>query len=161
MRKYKYVKSEASQHDMKLVQLGAKVEQINGTMCYVKFDIQGYELAYVYNINKKGKYFLERIKPYPLPMKEFISESDVIDIIKIDLEQFKSAINSKNIDAFVSISTELNTTIKQFEDLFLYYNVPKIETQIIMGKISEIQKEIKHTKENSERIYFSKEPDNI
>lgn len=161
MRKYKYVNSEASQHDMKLIQLGAKVEQINGKMCYVKFDIQGYELAYVYNINKKGKYFLERIKPYPLPMREFTNESDVIDIIKIDLEQFKSAINSKNIDAFVTISAELNKTIKQFEDLFLYYNVPKIETQIIMGKISEIQKEIKNTKDNSERIYFSKDPDNL
>ncbi|SHK43778.1 hypothetical protein [Paramaledivibacter caminithermalis] len=161
MRKYRYVKSEASQHDMKLVQLGAKVEQINSKMCYVKFDIEGFELAYVYNINKKGKYFLERIKPYPLPMREFKSESDVINIIKIDLEQFKNAVNSRNIDAFVTISTELNRTIKQFEDLFLYYNVPKIETQIIMGKISEIQKEIANTKENSERVYFTKDPDNL
>lgn len=161
MGRYKYVNSEASQHDMKLVQLGAKVEQINGKMCYVKFDVEGFELAYVYNINKKGKYFLERIKPYPLPMKEFKCESAVIDIIKIDLEQFKNAVNSRNINAFVTISSELNKTIKQFEDLFLYYNVPQIETQIIMEKIEEIQQEIKKTKENSERVYFTKDPDNL
>lgn len=157
----KYINAEASQHDMKLIQLGAKVEQINSKMCYVKFDVEGVELVYVYNINKKGKYFLERVKPYPLPIKEYEKESDIIDIIKIDLEQFKNAVHSRNINAFISINSELNKTIKQFEDLFLYYNVPKIETQIILDKIKEIQDEIKKTKDSSERLYFKKDPDNL
>lgn len=157
----KYILSEASQHDMKLIQLGAKVEQVSSKMCYVKFELENLELVYVYNINKKGKYFLERMKPYPLPIKEYNCESDVIDIIKIDLEQFKNASNSKNIDEFININSELNKTIKQFEDLFLYYNVPKFEADIILDKILEIQEQIKETKNTSDRLYFKKNPDNI
>ena len=93
-----FVKAEAMQHAMKLLQLGAKVQQIDSKMCYVEFSIEGYKLEYVYNINNKNEYFLERIKPYPLPLKIFKSEKDVIDIIKIDMEQYRNAIQSKNID---------------------------------------------------------------
>ncbi|QEK12416.1 hypothetical protein FQB35_08525 [Crassaminicella thermophila] len=157
----KYVNAEASQHDMKLIQLGAKVEQVNSKMCYVKFNVGGIELVYVYNINKKGKYFLERIKPYPLPLRVFECESDVVELIKIDLEQFKSAVNSRNINTFIEINSKLNRTIKQFEDLFLYYNIPKIEMEIIMKKIDEIQDEIQKAKNMSQRIYFSKDPENL
>ncbi|MCK5762601.1 MAG: hypothetical protein KAH05_00635 [Clostridiales bacterium] len=46
---------------MKLKQLGAKIETINSKMSYVRFDIDGVKLEYVYN--NKGKYFLERTKP--------------------------------------------------------------------------------------------------
>lgn len=157
----RYVASEASQHDMKLTQLGATVKQVTSKMCYVKFELENFELVYVYNLNKKGKYFLERVKPYPLPIKEYNSESDVIDIIKIDMEQFKNATNSRNIDEFISINSELHNTIKQFEDLFLYYNVPKSEADMILEKITEIQDEIKKTKETSTRLYFRKDPENI
>ncbi|RKD27185.1 hypothetical protein [Caminicella sporogenes] len=159
MRKYIYM--EASQHDMKLIQMGAKVEQISSKMCYVKFTIDDIEVAYVYNINKKGRYFLERIKPYPIPLKEFEKEEDVIKIIDIDVRQFKNAAKSKNMENFIKINKELNKTIKEFEDLFLYYNVPKIEIEIIMDKIKEIHEEIYKTQKMSERVFFDKEPDNL
>lgn len=156
-----YISSEASQHDMKLVQMGAKVELINSKTCYVKFTIGDITVEYVYNINAKGKYFLERIKPYPLPIKVFEKEADVIKIIDIDIRQFKNAAKSKNIDTFIKINNELNKTIKKFEDLFLYYNVPTIENEIIMNKIQEIQDEIVKTQKNSERVFFDKDPDNL
>lgn len=157
----KFVNAEAMQHSMKLIQMGAKVQQINSKMCYVTFDIGDVELEYVYNINSKGKYFLERIKPYPLPMKVYEREEDLIEIIDIDVEQFKNAQKSHNIEAFIDINSKLNQTIKKFEDLFLYYNVPEFEAEIIIQKINEIQDEIKKTKADSERVYFRKEPDNI
>ncbi len=157
----KYINSEASQHEMKLIQMGAKVEQINSKMCYVKFNISDIEVAYVYNINKKNKYFLERIKPYPLPLKEFDNKEDMVKIIEIDMRQFQNACNSRNIEEFIKINIELNKTIKEFEDLFLYYNVPKIGNVIIMKKIKEIQEEILKTKEKSQRVFFDKDPDNL
>ncbi len=157
----KFIDSQASQHEMKLIQMGAKVEQINSKMCYIEFNIDDIEVSYVYNINKNNKYFLERIKPYPLPIKDFEKEEDVVKLIYIDIEQFKNASKSKNIDEFIHINTELNKTIKQFEDLFLYYNVPHIETEIITEKINEIHDEIIKTKENSERVFFDKDPDNL
>ncbi|BEP28909.1 hypothetical protein [Helicovermis profundi] len=158
----KYINAEAMQHAMKLAQMGATVQQINSKMCYVTFDLkEDIKLEYVYNINSKEKYFLERIKPYPLPIKVFDSEEDLIDIIQIDLEQFKSAINSHNLSDFIKINKRLNKTIKKFEDLFLYYNVPTIEMDIIMEEISKIEEEIDKTKEISKRIYFKKDPENL
>lgn len=157
----KYINSEASQHEMKLTQMGAQVRQINGKMHYVKFEVGNVQVAYVYNINSKNKYFLERVKPYPLPIKEFDNEDDVLQIIEIDIKQFQNACCSRNIDDFIKINQELNLTIKEFEDLFLYYNVPEIETEIIMNKISEIHKEIYKTKQSSKRVFFEKDPENI
>ncbi|MGE5632216.1 MAG: hypothetical protein ACM3TR_14125 [Caulobacteraceae bacterium] len=157
----KYIEAEASEHEMKLVQMGAKVEQINGKACYVKFKVDNVSVEYVYNINTKGKYFLERIKPYPLPMREFENEADVVEIIGIDIRQFRNAVKSKCIDTFIGINKELNMTIKAFEDLFLYYKVPPIKAEIIMGKIKEIQNEIKETQKISERVFFEKEPDHL
>jgi len=65
--------AEVSQHTIKLQQLGAKVQVINSTLCYVQFDLDGVQLQYVYNVNHKGNYFLERIQPYPLAIEEFDS----------------------------------------------------------------------------------------
>ncbi|QVK18754.1 hypothetical protein KHQ81_03310 [Mycoplasmatota bacterium] len=157
----KYIDSQANQHEMKLIQMGAKVLQINSKMCFIKFCIDEFEVSYVYSINKKNHYFLERIKPYPLPIKDFEKEEDVINIIEIDIKQFKNASKSRNIKEFIQINTALNKTIKEFEDLFLYYNVPNFETEIIENKINDIHKEIIKTKQQSERVFFEKDPDNI
>lgn len=156
-----YVNVEASQHEMRLIQMGAKVEQVNSKMCYVKFLINGLPIEYVYNLNKKNKYFLERIKPYPLPVKSYDKVSDIVEVIEVDIKQFTNAVKSKNIESFAKINLELIDTIKKFEDLFLYYNVPGIQVELIMGKIHEIQDEIIKTKENAERVFFDKEPENL
>ncbi|BEP28700.1 hypothetical protein [Helicovermis profundi] len=155
------INAEIMEQGIKLRQLGAKVTVISGKLCYVKFEIGGYKIQYVYNVNSKGNYFLERTKPYPLPLREFEKEEDVIDIIEIDIEQFKFALKSQNINDFINIGKELNFTIRKFEDLFLYYNVSSDKVQSIKNKLHEINKEINNTKEISKRIYFRKEPENI
>ena len=50
------INSEVSQHTLKLQQLGAKVNVINSTLCYVDFDISGFMVQYVYNVKQKGNY---------------------------------------------------------------------------------------------------------
>lgn len=155
----RYIGAEASEHEMKLIQMGAQVEQINGKMCYVRFKLDSMNVDYAYNINKKGRYFLERISPYPLPIREYENESDIVKVIDIDIRQFKNAINSKNYETFTDINKELHMTIKAFEDLFLYYNVPAMKAESIMEKIKQIQDEIHETQSQSERVFFEKEPD--
>lgn len=155
------IDAEVTLQTMKLRQMGAKVQVINSKMCYVKFDLSGFKVEYAYNINKHGNYFLERIAPYPLPLREFDREEAVIDIIEIDLEQFKNAIKSHNIASFITINRKLTQTIKKFEDLFLYYNVPAEENDIIFKKLEEIDAEIEATKKSSTRLYFRKEPENL
>jgi hypothetical protein len=157
----KFINSEITQHTMKFQQMGAKVHVINSKLCYVNFDVGGFKIQYVYNVNKKGNYFLERIKPYPIPIKEFESEQDVVDIIEVDVEQFKSALKSHNIEGFINISRTLNKTLKKFEDLFLYYNIPGNEIDDLIEKLGLFEKEIENLEKKSERLYFKKEPENL
>lgn len=157
----KLLDAELTMQTMKLRQMGAKIKTINSKMCYVKFDISGFEVAYVYNINKDGNYFLERTKPYPLAIREFYDEEEVIEIIEIDLEQFRNAIKSHNIQSFIDINRRLHQSIKKFEDLFLYYNISVEECDKIISLLDGIDDELKIAKQSSNRLYFKKEPDNL
>lgn len=161
MKRRKTINFEANQHLIQLTQMGASVKQINSKMCYVKFNIEGFKLSYVYNINKKGRYFLERVKPYPLPLREFDDEKEVIEIIKIDLKQYKNAISSQKVDNFIKVNLEMVENMKKFEDLFLYYKVDLERCNKILEKIEEINKEILDIKDESKRIFFEKDPYNL
>ena len=153
-----YLEMEAEQHEMKLRQMEGEVLQLNAKCCYVRFHIGDFRLSYVYNINKSNRYFLERLKPYPLPLKEYENEEDVIETIRLDLEHFKNAARSKNINSFIKINQELNKTAKAFEDLFLYYNVGTFHTDTILQKLNDIKDEIRKTVDDSERLFEDSEP---
>ena len=158
----KYVDSETNQHVMKLVQMGANVTVVSSQMVYVSFDItEDVKVSYVYNINKKNKYFLERIRPYPLPVRVFDSAEDICNIIKIDIEQFKNAANSHNIYEFIQKSRNFHNIILMFEDLFLYYNVNPDIFKKLQDDIDDIYTTISDALKSSERVYFGKDPDNL
>lgn len=157
----KLINAEVLEHSMKLQQMGGQVNIINSKLCYVDFDISGFQLQYVYNINKKGNYFLERIKPYPLPLKEFENENDVVDIIAVDLEQFKNAIRSHHSSEFVDTGRLLIEVLKKFEDLYLYYNISTDNMQAMMEQLKEFKGQLGKVKAESERLYFKKDPDNL
>ncbi|MBN2877991.1 MAG: hypothetical protein JXL85_10125 [Bacilli bacterium] len=156
----KYIESEANQHVMKLIQMGADVKVVSGKLVYVQFDINEFvQVAYVYHLNKHNKFFLERTKPYPIPVREFDNADAICDIIKIDVEQFKNAAQSHNIREFIGINTEFHKMILTFEDLFLYYNVDHATVERIQKDIDDIHNRIKDAKESASRVYFGKEPD--
>lgn len=158
----KYVNSESDQHVMKLLLLGANVQLVSGKMVYVKFCLENnIEVSYVYHINKKNKYFLERIKPYPLPMKEFATADEVIEIIKVDYNQYKNVVKSKNIRGFINVNKELHSEMKSFEDLFLYYNISLEAIKEIEKSILRTRKLIQKAAESHDRVFFDKEPDNL
>ena len=158
----KYVNSETTFHLMNLLQMGASVQVVSGKMVYVQFKLKNnMEVSYVYHINKKDKYFLERIKPYPLPIRELETANDVIDLIKIDFKQYTNAAHSHNIKEFVEVNKNLHKTMMALEDLFLYYNVPKTLIDDLNNNIIEIRNKIKDSAKECERVYFTKEPDNL
>ncbi len=134
----KLIEAELNLHAIKLRQMGGKVTEINTKICYVKFNVSGVEVAYAYNVNKKGRYFLERIKPYPLPFKEY-----------------------DNIKTFIEINRKLHLIMEKYEDLFLYYNVPTEENKLIVDKLNEIEDEIEKTKQTATRVYHRKDPDTL
>jgi len=158
----KYVHTETKQHTMKLLQMGANVKVISSQMVYVSFDItEDFTVSYVYNINKHNKYFLERIKPYPIDLKEFDSTDDVVNIIKIDVEQFRTAVKSHKIHDFIKINRDFHDIILSFEDLFLYYNIGEQCVEKLLVNVKEIKQTIKDARIPSTRVYFGKEPEHL
>ena len=101
------------------------------------------------------------MQPYPLALKEFENESDVIEIIAIDLEQFKNAIRSHQSGEFIDCGRNIIKVTKKFEDLYLYYNISHDNMEKLMGKLDEFENVIKEIKSESERLYFKKEPENL
>lgn len=156
-----YISTEASQHQMKLVMMGAKVIQVNSKLCYVQFNLEHCKVAYVYNINKSDRFFLERIKPYPLTYKDFDKEEDVLHEIEMDIKQFQNADLSHNINEFIHINKDLNKLMKEFEDLFLYYNVPEEKLNLILDELKRVHDLIVETKNSTERVFFESEPHHL
>ncbi len=156
-----FVNAELASQTMQLRQMGGKVTLINSKMCFVRFDIEDVRVSYAYNVNKRGKYFLERIKPYPLPLCEVEQEKDIIELIKIDLEQFKIACKSHHINEFIDINKRFTQTIKKFEDLFLYYNLGQEHIDEIYERLDLINQKMDDALANSKRVYFKKNPNNL
>lgn len=156
-----YVGVEKDIHCIKLKQLGAQVEVIRGIMHYVKFEIEDVKVKYVYHINKKGKYFLERCSPYPLNVGTYETQDDVIETIKHDISQIKNARNSKKFKKFIDLNKKVSDILRNFEDLYLYYNVSRVQVEKIATTIDDLQTLIHETKDMSERVYFDKDPDSL
>ncbi len=154
----KYINSEINQHMMRLLMIGANVQVVNGKMVYVKFPLTSeIQVSYVYHMNKKNKYFLERIKPYPIPIKELDSAEAVIETIVSDYERYNNAVKSKNVKKFIEANQELNKSIKLFEDLFLNYNVPEELIEKLSSSIREIKADICKANNYCDEIHIEKE----
>ncbi len=147
---------------MKLREMGARIQSVNSKMCYVKFEEAGVQIEYAYSINTTGKYSLERIKPYALPLREFTREENLIEIIEIDMDQFRNAIRTlQNINPFIDTSKDFHRIFQRFEDLYLYYAVPVETLQAVHEKLQEIDALIQSTAGTAKRIYHRKDPDTL
>ncbi|MDU5022045.1 MAG: hypothetical protein E6269_16010, partial [Clostridiales bacterium] len=61
------------------------IRKINGLLYFIEFEIaDNLKVLYTYNINTKNKYFLQRIKPYPIPEGVFEKEYEVVSFIERD-----------------------------------------------------------------------------
>ena len=142
----------------RLNELGCKVIAVQGVMFYVKCSLKNLKIEYVYHINKDNTYYLERIKPYVVSAGKFKSEEEVVDAIKTDLCQFKNASHSKNFDNFIDVDKRITKAVRVFEDLFLYYNISKDDTQLIKNHIDSFMNLLEDVANKSERVFHEKNP---
>ncbi len=159
-----FVSTRQIRHELCIKQLreiGAEVMSVQGVMFFVRFDLEGFKIVYLYRINTYNDYYLERIKPYPSPGGTFKTEEQVVDMINIDVEQFRNAMNSKNFDLFIQIITKLCNAVRKFEDLFLYYNVSREELESIKKEVDNIEEVIDYAAKHDKRVYYKKEPDTL
>jgi len=109
----KFLDLEKDIHDIKLKQMGAELEAIRGIMHYVRFQLDDTAVKYVYHINKKEKYFLQRRSPYPLNVGTYESKDDVINIIQHDMAQIRNAKQSKKFNKFIEINKKISTILSR------------------------------------------------
>lgn len=154
--------SRLIRHDLckkELEQMGAKVIDVQGIMFYVKFYLGDIKISYIYHLNTDNTYFLERIKPYSLAVGDYDTEEEIIEEIKIDIEQFQNAMKSHNFENFVEIDGKITQLARIFEDLYLYYNVDKSDVSEIDEELYKLLGMMQAIKKKSDRVYFKKDPD--
>lgn len=141
-------------------QMGAhELTNISSRLYYIGFNITPkVTVTYVYNINQKDQYFLQRIAPYPLPKGIFTTHEEIIDFIAEDLSKFRNAALSKNFEHFLDFNHTLNCIEHDVEHLFLNYNVPKESIISFNTLLLALNKEIQRTKNKSSHILVKSTP---
>ncbi|CEN84329.1 hypothetical protein NE452_06715 [Paeniclostridium sordellii] len=129
------------------------IRKINGLLYFIEFEIaDNLKVLYTYNINTKNKYFLQRIKPYPIPEGVFEKEYEVVSFIERDIKKFNNAKNSNNFNLFLEITSELNTICFDIEHLFLNYNIDKMDLYKLKSELDDILNLFDDSKKRSPQI---------
>ncbi|MBD5639351.1 hypothetical protein HYI18_12270 [Clostridium botulinum] len=148
-----YMKVKNSMLTFLLEQMGAKIHRITGIVCYVEFTIHSVIIKYMYHLDKKNKYFLERISPYNVAIGQFEKEEDVINTIKIDISKFENAKNSNKFNKFINTGKDFVDTVKSFEDLYLHYNVSKYDLADIQQNIESLKEKLEEVSIKADMVY--------
>lgn len=146
------ISAEQDNIDMLLTQMGASVKSIHGLVCFVRFDINGTEILYVYNINAKDQYYLQKVLPYPVGTGVFTKPSEIIEYIKKDINYYRKASKSSLFNDFIAVNLELHHTIHKMEDTFMNYNVPHEKLDEIVRRIEEMNQLINEVQETSKSL---------
>lgn len=145
---------EADSIELLLRQLGAtEIKKVRGILYFIEFDIdEDLQVSYCYNINKKGKYFLQRINPYPISEGVFGTEIEVVTFITKDLKKFKNAKNSTNFKKFLEITNKVNKMTDTIEYLFLNYNVDGEDMDTLNRELDDISTTVDAIESNAKEL---------
>jgi len=140
--------------EARLRYIGAtEIKKIHGILYFIEFEIDdNLKVSYTYNINSKNKYYLQRIKPYPIPEGVFDKEYEIVSFIEKDIQKFINAKKSNNFDLFLKITDELNTICFDIEELFLNYNIDKMDLDKLKYELDNILSLFKNSRKRSPKI---------
>ena len=142
-----------------LKKIGARVIDVQGIMFHVSFTINEQEIAFIYHLNPDNTFLLERVKPYFVQIGTYNKEENIVNAIKIDIEQFKNAMRSSNFNNFIKVDNHLSQLVRIFEDLYLYYNINNNQIGELDNNINDLLNKIKEMMKTSDRVFYKKEPD--
>lgn len=140
--------------EARLRYIGAtEIKKIHGILYFIEFEIyDNLKVSYTYNINSKNKYYLQRIRPYPIPEGVFDKEYEIVSFIEKDIQKFINAKKSNNFDLFLKITDELNTICFDIEELFLNYNIDKMDLDKLKYELDNILNLFENSRKRSPKI---------
>ena len=89
-----------------LKQLGATdIKVFDSRMHIANFDLgNGLVVSYVFNITRKDKFFLQRMRPYAMVKGKYADQREIIEFIKDDITRFKMSSQLNNIDKYIELA---------------------------------------------------------
>ncbi|MEE1312212.1 MAG: hypothetical protein UHS41_00455 [Lachnospiraceae bacterium] len=140
--------------NMMLKQLGATdIKHFDSKMNIVNFDLgDGLMVSYVYNVTRKNKYFLQRMRPYALNEGFYATESEIIEFIRKDIAKFRNVKDKKSFNTFLLISHLGHHVSAHIEELFLNYEVPEEQMKKIEKELEDSLYDIIEMFHKCERI---------
>ena len=151
------IRHEVCKEDLK--KIGAKVIDIQGIMFHITFNINEHKISYIYHLNPDNTYLLERVSPYFVQIGTYDKEENIVNAIKIDIEQFRNAMKSSNFKNFIKVDTHISQLVRIFEDLYLYYNIDNDQINKLDSSINDLLEMIKEMMKTSDRVFYKKDPD--
>lgn len=130
----------------KLRQLGATdIKVFQSRMNIVNFDLaDGFRVSYVYNITRKEKFFLQRMRPYAMVKGMYADQNEIIDFIKDDIKRFKTAIRLNDVDKYINLAERVNGIYERLEHIFLHHCVDDVIFDRLNAEFGEMAQEIEN-----------------
>ena len=127
--------------DTALLQLGAsKIKVVSGKQHVVDFDLEGAgKLTYVFTITNEHRYYLQRVRPYPMVQGRFAGVEEIVSFIARDARAFQAARQSKNYQNFVDSTRDALALAGDLEQLFLAHNVSPKDLSALREEFSRLR----------------------
>ena len=143
---------------LNLRQLGATdIKVFPSKMHIANFDLgDGLIVSYVFNINRKDKYFLQRMRPYAMVKGKYADQKEIIEFIKDDIARFKKSSKLNDVKMYINLNEKINGIYERMEHIFLHHNV---DSELIGRLTNEVEKmavEIEDIHKQSEIIDMNK-----
>ena len=108
-----------------LKQLGATdIKVFDSRMHIANFDLgNGLVVSYVFNITRKDKFFLQRMRPYAMVKGKYADQREIIEFIKDDITRFKMSSQLNNIDKYIELAEKTGSAYERMEHIFLHHKV--------------------------------------
>lgn len=137
-----------------LKQIGATdIKVFDSRMHIANFDLgDGLIVSYVFNITRKDKFFLQRMRPYAMVKGKYADQNEIISFIKEDIARFKRSLKLNNMDKYIELAEKTEKAYESMEHIFLHHKVDDVIMDRLTKEISDLSDELEEIRKASEVI---------
>ena len=98
-------------------------ERVSDSRMHIaNFDLgNGLIVSYVFNITRKDKFFLQRMRPYAMVKGKYADQREIIEFIKDDITRFKMSSQLNNIDKYIELAEKTGKCLRKNGNIFFHH----------------------------------------